>query len=62
MSRAEGFISAGAIPTKAITAKYPLAPPWPTEAYKKATRASKAKKRKVLSMKYPVLYDGKTRA
>ena len=35
------FMTGGAIANKAITAKYPLAPPCPTEAYKKAMIPSK---------------------
>jgi hypothetical protein len=31
-----GFIMDAVLPKKAISAKYPLAPPCPTEAYKKA--------------------------
>ena len=35
------FITGGAIAKRAMTAKYPLAPPCPTEAYKKAIMANK---------------------
>ena len=36
-TRADDFITTGLIPNKTINARYPLAPPWPTEAYMNAT-------------------------
>ena len=40
---AVGFITSGAKAYKAIKAKYPLAPPCPTDAYNNATIKSKIK-------------------
>jgi hypothetical protein len=39
--RAAGFIITGAIPNNASKARYPLAPPCPTEEYKKAIKKSR---------------------
>jgi hypothetical protein len=36
-SKAVGFMNAGDILNKAMSARYPLAPPCPTDAYRKAT-------------------------
>lgn len=37
ITKAEDFMIEGAIPNKAINARYPLAPPCPTEEYRKET-------------------------
>ena len=46
---AVGRITSGANPNKAIKARYPLAPPCPTEAYKKATSISNTPKSRLKS-------------
>ncbi len=40
-NRADGRITAGLIPIKTINPRYPLAPPCPTEEYRKAITSSK---------------------
>jgi hypothetical protein len=39
ITNADDFSNPGTMPTIAITAKYPLAPPCPTDEYKKAITA-----------------------
>lgn len=41
---APGRAREGAMPSSAMTARYPVAPPWPTDAYKNATAPMAASK------------------
>jgi len=48
--RAVGFIVSGKKPKRAIIAKYPLAPPCPTEAYIKETTGRMSKNNQIYSI------------
>ena len=49
-NNAVGRITSGAKPNKAMSARYPLAPPCPTDAYKNATSRSKTPNKGVISV------------